>query len=325
MLVAVGFSSSMMLSLVDWSYYGKCIEEGLSSDISDADRTCTDIIPQAFACSCVAEWKIQDDYAEDENIIFSGTVTDIITQERSYLVTLDIIDSWKGIPVSTDKINIMTSQSSASCGVSFEQDQSYLVVGFGSWDQTPTVSSCSSTTLLDFADPQVAYLNDVSPKPKENADSKFLPPLKQYNSGSAFHEIQCREGFQKTQRYDGAPACVKSDTYWELIKRNWVSNIIKAVQSRDASEMHSSYMDKVIPTLDDFRNTLKESADIEVIFSKFGQPHDDIGSGIHIYEYILNDSTKIWIWYSDVIQYVRHVDTDGKILEEIYLDFIKES
>jgi len=61
-------------------------------------------------------------------------------------------------------------------------------------------------------------------------------PLKQFKSGVPFSEIKCRDSLQLTQRYDGSPACVKPDTYDELIKRDWVSDIIKAVQSRDLSD-----------------------------------------------------------------------------------------
>ena len=85
----------------------------------------------------------------------------------------------------------------------------------------------------------------------------------------------------------------------------------------DLEDATSSYMDKIIPTLDDFRNTLNESQDIETIFFKFGDPHDDIGSGIHIYVYELNDYTQIWIGYTDNILYVYHVDSDGNILEQL--------
>lgn len=76
-------------------------------------------------------------------------------------------------------------------------------------------------------------------------------------------------------------------------------------------------MGEITPTLDDFKNVLSESQNIDVIFSKFGQPHDDIGSGIHIYEYILNDLTKIWIGYTDHMLYVKHVDLDGNVLEDL--------
>ena len=85
----------------------------------------------------------------------------------------------------------------------------------------------------------------------------------------------------------------------------------------EPTDYTSSYMGKVVPTLDDFRNTLNESPDIETIFFKFGEPHDDIGSGIHIYVYELNDSTQIWIGYADHILYVQHVDSDGNILEQL--------
>ena len=82
-------------------------------------------------------------------------------------------------------------------------------------------------------------------------------------------------------------------------------------------ESTSSYMNKIIPTLDDFRNTLNESQDIDTIFFKFGEPHDDIGSGIHIYVYELNDLTEIWIGYTDHILYVHHVDSNGNLLEQL--------
>ena len=71
------------------------------------------------------------------------------------------------------------------------------------------------------------------------------------------------------------------------------------------------------PTLDDFKNILSESSDIETIFSKFGEPDADIGSGIHIYVYDLNDSTQIWIGYVETILYIHHVDANENILENL--------
>ena len=69
------------------------------------------------------------------------------------------------------------------------------------------------------------------------AEEKHIDsPLKQFKNGVPFSEIKCRDSLQLTQRYDGSPACVKPDTYDELIKRDWVSDIIKAVQSRDLSD-----------------------------------------------------------------------------------------
>ena len=73
-------------------------------------------------------------------------------------------------------------------------------------------------------------------------------PLKQFKKGIPFSEITCNDGLQKTQRYDGRPACVKSGTYDKLIKRDWVSDIIKAVQSRDLSDDDQSEILPVIKT-----------------------------------------------------------------------------
>ena len=168
----------------------------------------------------------------------------------------------------------------------------------------------------------VLILSQNSANGIDSFSSKTESPLEQFKKGIPFYEIICKNGLQLTQRYDGSPACVKPDTYFELIKRGWVSNIIKAVQSRDISNMDpaSPYMEKIIPTLDDFKAALSESKDIQTIFSNFGSPHDDIGSGIHIYVYELNDSTQIWIGYSDYIWYVKHVDSEGVLIEELLSD-----
>lgn len=82
----------------------------------------------------------------------------------------------------------------------------------------------------------------------------------------------------------------------------------------------SSYMNKIVLTIEDFRKFVSDSPDIDNIFYRFGEPVDDIGSGIHIYVYELNDSSKVWIGYADKIMYVKHVDSDGNILETIFAE-----
>jgi len=70
--------------------------------------------------------------------------------------------------------------------------------------------------------------------------------------------------------------------------------------------------------LDDFTKILFETQDIDSISEQFGKPHDDIGSGIHIYVYYLNDDTQIWIGYTDKIMYVKHMDVDGNLIDILY-------
>ena len=80
------------------------------------------------------------------------------------------------------------------------------------------------------------------------AGSSIDSPLTQFNNGVPFNEIKCRDNLQLTQKYDGKPACVKSDTYFELIKRDWVSNIIKAIQSKDLSNIDQNQIKPIIKT-----------------------------------------------------------------------------
>ena len=60
-------------------------------------------------------------------------------------------------------------------------------------------------------------------------------PLNQFKNGIPFNETKCGPTLQLTQRYDGTPACVTSETHAELIKRGWVSDI-KTVQSGDSDD-----------------------------------------------------------------------------------------
>ena len=118
-------------------------------------------IPQASACSCAADRTIEDSFTEADNVIFSGKVVSIEELQRTFLVTFEIDQSWKGIPHGVTDIKTMTFQSSATCGYNFVEQQSYLVEAYGEWDQTPEVSLCGSTTSLDFAHEQISFLNKI--------------------------------------------------------------------------------------------------------------------------------------------------------------------
>lgn len=186
-------------------------------------------IPDASACSCVAEWGIEDDFDQAESIIFSGKVTNILEQQRTFLVTFEIDQSWKGIPNDLTTIKTMTSQSSASCGYNFVNQQSYLVVAHGKWDQTPDVSSCSSTTDLSFANEQISFLNkqlsndNEAPKPPSDG-KKFPPPLKQIKEGVALVDIKCNEGKNVVYKYNRmSAACVSSETESKLVSLGWAA------------------------------------------------------------------------------------------------------
>ena len=47
----------------------------------------------------------------------------------------------------------------------------------------------------------------------------------------------------------------------------------------------------------------------------FGQPDKDLGSGIHIYVYQLDDATEVWVGMTDKIVYANHVDQNQNLLK----------
>jgi len=75
--------------------------------------------------------------------------------------------------------------------------------------------------------------------------------------------------------------------------------------------------DKENLTVSDFENNLKSDMNYDAIVSSFGEPAKDIGSGIHIYVYQLEDLTEVWIGYTSQILYARHMDQNQTLLETI--------
>lgn len=61
-------------------------------------------------------------------------------------------------------------------------------------------------------------------------------------------------------------------------------------------------------TFEDFQNKLELGMDYSDIIINFGDPDRDIGSGLHIYVYVLEDSSEVWIGYSNKIEYIKHVN-----------------
>jgi hypothetical protein len=67
-----------------------------------------------------------------------------------------------------------------------------------------------------------------------------------------------------------------------------------------------------------FSKHLKKDMNYEAIIQRFGKPARDIGRGIHIYIYPLNDGTEIGIGYTDWILYARHADKNRRMLHDLF-------
>lgn len=70
-------------------------------------------------------------------------------------------------------------------------------------------------------------------------------------------------------------------------------------------------------SVSDFEKHLKAEMTYPEIINLFGEPDEDIGSGIHIYVYNLTDNTRVWIGYTDRILYARQVDGRGTELKRL--------
>jgi hypothetical protein len=67
-------------------------------------------------------------------------------------------------------------------------------------------------------------------------------------------------------------------------------------------------------TIEYFREHLAVDMKHDQLKSTFGEPDDDIGSGLHIYVYHLKDGTKVIVGCTDKIFYARHVNTDDQLI-----------
>ena len=70
-----------------------------------------------------------------------------------------------------------------------------------------------------------------------------------------------------------------------------------------------------VDSIEHFQHHLTADMKYSSLIFTFGEPDDDIGSGIHIYIYNLKDGTKVQIGYVDKILYARHVDQKDQLLE----------
>ena len=68
-------------------------------------------------------------------------------------------------------------------------------------------------------------------------------------------------------------------------------------------------------TVEFFETHLQLDMNHAKLISVFGEPDKDLGSGIHIYVYNLDDNTEVWVGITDKLLYANHVDTNKNLLK----------
>lgn len=71
-------------------------------------------------------------------------------------------------------------------------------------------------------------------------------------------------------------------------------------------------------TLGYFRENISQDLGYDELLERFGAPGKNVGSGIDIYEYTLDDGSNVRIGYVDRILYVKHHDSKGALLETLF-------
>src|SRR5689334_14357836 len=92
-----------------------------------------------------------------------------------------------------------------------------------------------------------------------------------------------------------------------------LSSLLFAACSKDDDKTSNNDKD----TMEYFNAELRADMKYDEMVNLFGAPDGDLGSGIHIYYYDLNDGSRIVIGYTDKIMYARHVGTSGQVLHNI--------
>ena len=68
-------------------------------------------------------------------------------------------------------------------------------------------------------------------------------------------------------------------------------------------------------TLEYFETRLHLDMNHAKLISVFGEPDKDLGSGIHIYVYNLDDNTEVWVGITDRLLYANHMDKNKNLLK----------
>jgi hypothetical protein len=68
-------------------------------------------------------------------------------------------------------------------------------------------------------------------------------------------------------------------------------------------------------SIDYFATHLQKDMSHEKLMIVFGKPDNDLGSGIHIYVYQLDDTTEVWVGVTDKVLYANHIDKDRNLLK----------
>ncbi len=121
----------------------------------------------SLACVCVPQdrnaslnQQVRDAY-KGASAVFSGTIVgvDETSDELSNLVTIDVLEVWKGPVAVSSRIVIKTGKRDADCKFPFVAGQGYLVYSY--FEQNWLVTNICLRTNILGNNPDLAILNKI--------------------------------------------------------------------------------------------------------------------------------------------------------------------
>jgi len=133
------------------------------------------ILPNAYACTCIGDWPIED-RVDETDIIFSGKLLERIedTNQKTFIFKIDKLwkDNSDKIHVEQKNMTIFTPFSEAACGTDFIVGLDYLVYA-EVYGNTINTSLCSGSDRLFLKTDDLKFLSTSNEEPIFGLDCPF--------------------------------------------------------------------------------------------------------------------------------------------------------
>jgi len=125
--------------------------------------TCSIVFPSiSYACSCAPFKSLQEEFLQRDSI-FTGKVINVDKNIKggTSKIKFEIIESYKGI--KDEFIDLTSSIGESWCGITFTQNEEYLVYAYYEGEGLGT-NSCTPTKKLSEAEKDILVLEEIISK-----------------------------------------------------------------------------------------------------------------------------------------------------------------
>jgi hypothetical protein len=197
----------------------------------------------AIACKCIQS--TPEESFERAGTVFSGRVVDVVepspaerqsprgNEDPNFLsgvkVTFEVSEVWKGN--NKQRLVVMTSDSSASCGYSFQEGEEYLVYASGEEAKLQT-GLCSGTKPLSDARADLGVLGEGE-TPTERSNEQLQQNRQLWRSE------KCR--YTVTSKTDNSGKPVNREYFKQYNSIPKLFNLVRSAIAKDVNRLSVTY------------------------------------------------------------------------------------